>query len=292
MVEQANSRLVISLTTISSRIGMLHKVIESILIQDFEVEFDVILHVSREPYLLDEGIQELPHDLIELNKEFSNFNIRYVDNIGPYRKILPVLNDIHFGEANYDYVVTVDDDTVYPPSWLRKLYLRVVENDCVVAYRGRQLDTTKHRSFTNYRRWKHSCDDVLIPSIKTVGTGKDGIIYKPEYFHPNVLNVEDALKFCGHADDLWLKVHTALLGVKSVLINKSLNEEFKDIGEGDDNTLYNIFNKKGGNDLALSNIQKYLVCKYGVNIIDVFDFNTSLTSSWFSKRFVKSLGEL
>jgi len=280
--------LVVSLTTIHSRINKIHHVITSLLSQDVDIKFEVRLYISEEPYLLDKGIQEIPEELARLYAENSGkFSILKTTNIGPYRKFIPVLKEFYNDELNMDFLVTVDDDTVYPDSWLRKLVNEIQKRDCVIAYRGRQIScdaTSMHR----YKKWKHSNDDLLEPSILTVGTGKDGIIYKPDFFHPDVIDVQSALAVCNHADDLWLKVHTAMNGVSSMLLSSSLNEAFQDMGENDENTLYKQINKFGGNDAAMSNLIDYCWFRYRLNLLDVFNLNTTNSSSWFNERFLKS----
>lgn len=285
------SKLIVSLTTIHSRINKLNQVIESLLLQECSIPFEVKLYISKEPYLLDKGIKEIPSELLELKKKNPNkFFITYTENIGPYRKFIPVLNDYFSDRDNFSYFVTVDDDTKYPQAWLEKLVQNAKQLDCVVAYRGRVLSCDGN-SIHLYKKWKHSDDSVLVPNIKTVGTGKDGIIYKPEYFHPDVLDITSALKVCNHADDLWLKFHTAVNGVPSVLLASSLQEAFEDIGVEDENTLYRKINKHGGNDRAVQNLIKYFMERYQLNLLDVFNLNVSQSSTWLGEQFINSFSE-
>lgn len=282
------SQVIISLTTIHSRIEKLHFVIESLLQQQASLPYEVRLFISEEPYLLDEGIKSVPSELQQLaNENSGKFSINYAKNIGPYRKFLPVLTDYFKDALEFDYLVTVDDDTVYPSNWLEGLITAARANECVVAYRGRVISCDE-KSIHRYRKWEHSTASVLEPSIKTVGTGKDGIIYKPEYFHPDVIDIESALKECNHADDLWLKMHTAINGVPSVLLSSSLSEAFKDLGEEDENTLYRKINKFGGNDRAMQNLSEYFMKRYELNILDVFNQNLSKASTWFNSTFINS----
>ncbi len=282
------NELIISLTTIHSRIEKIHHVIESLLAQETDVTFKVCLFISREPYLLDEGIPTIPVQLSELEATSEGrFSVEYTENIGPYRKFMPILKDYFKDKIDFSYLVTVDDDTVYPTTWLQGLVDACKAKDCVVAYRGRKISCDES-SIHRYRKWTHSDSSVLEPDIKTVGTGKDGIIYKPEYFHPDVIDIDSALRECNHADDLWLKLHTAINGVPSVLLSSSLSDAFKDLGEDDDNTLYRKINKFGGNDKAMSNLKAYFLNRYQLNVLDVFNLNLSDSSTWFSKKFMNS----
>ncbi|GFD69175.1 hypothetical protein [Alteromonas sp. KUL106] len=282
------SKVIISLTTIHSRVDKIHHVIKSLLAQECTIQFEVKLFISEKGYLLDEGIPNVPASLQELADNYPNlFSINYTENIGPYRKFIPILKDYFFDKDDFSYFVTVDDDTKYPITWLQTLVENAQKQECVVAYRGRVLSCDS-RNIHRYKKWTHSDESVLEPNIKTVGTGKDGIIYKPEYFHPDVIDVESALRVCNHADDLWLKFHTAVNGVKSVLLASSLQEAFEDIGEEDENTLYRKINKHGGNDKAVESLVNYFLERYDLNMLDVFNLNVSNSSTWLGKKFINS----
>ncbi|WP_166638703.1 glycosyltransferase [Paraglaciecola marina] len=282
------SNLIISLTTIHSRIDKIHHVIESLLVQESPIPFKVCLFLSHEPYLLDEGVAAIPEELQQLcNENKEQLEIIYTKNIGPYRKFLPILKRYFADEIELTYLVTVDDDTVYPQHWLSTLVEACEQQKCVVAYRGRKISCDEN-AIHRYKKWTHSDDSVLIPDLKIVGTGKDGIIYKPEYFHPDVIDIENALKVCNHADDLWLKMHTTVNGVPSVLLSESLSSAFQDLGEEDENTLYRKINKFGGNDRAMENLTKYFLARYDLNILDIFNQNLSSSSTWLGKKFINS----
>lgn len=280
--------LVISLTTIHSRIHKIHHVVDSLLKQESDLAFKVCLFVSEEAYLLDHGVSELPEKLLLLQKAHGEqFEIIYTENIGPYRKFLPILKDFFEDRIDFKYLVTVDDDTVYPPSWLNNLVRACEIHDCVVAYRGRKISCDEEK-IHRYKKWSHSNSAILKPSLKTVGTGKDGIIYKPEYFHPDVIDIDSALKVCSHADDLWLKMHTSINGVATVLLSESLSAAFTDLGTEDENTLYRKINKFGGNDRAVENLIAYFLTRYDLNLLDVFNCRLSSSSTWRSKTFLNS----
>ncbi|NMH60191.1 glycosyltransferase [Alteromonas ponticola] len=282
------SSLIISLTTIHSRVDKIHLVIESLLNQQTSIDFEVRLYISDEAYLLDKGINNIPDTLQRVAKNSDGrFNVFYTQNIGPYRKFLPLLKEYFADKIDFTYLVTVDDDTVYPDNWLQGLIEANQKHNCVVAYRGRQL-VCDEESVMPYNTWIHSDSTVLQPSLKTVGTGKDGILYRPEYFHPDIVDIEQALAACNHADDLWLKVHTAINGVPSVLLAESLEEAFQDLGEEDDNTLYRKINKFGGNDVAMSNLHRYFLNRYRLNLLDVFNLNLSKSSTWLNPHFLNS----
>ena len=160
------NQIIISLTTIHSRIEKVHHVIESLLAQETNFSFKVCLFISEEPYLLDEGVKSPPQALLSLQSENpESFSINYTENIGPYRKFLPILRDYFADKLEFEYLVTVDDDTVYPPYWLNGLIEGSLKYNCVVAYRGRVLSCDEN-NIHSYKKWSHSSTSVLEPNIK------------------------------------------------------------------------------------------------------------------------------
>lgn len=238
-----------------------HRVVESLLEQEFEAaEVGITLYLSREPYLLDEGCPKPTPQLESLaDRHADRFVMQYVRNTGPYRKIFPVLEDIYaLPEADFirSLVVTADDDTLYPPNWLRDLYSAYLRHRCVVGYRGRSLVANEGR-VAPYREWSNTVSRN--PSLRNVLTGKDGILYSPLHLHPRVRDVSVALRIAPRADDLWLKAHALLLGVPAHAIHDSLAHEFPSVvPDAQLVSLYRAYNRHGGNDEAVEAIDNYL----------------------------------
>lgn len=135
----SNPEIFITLTTIKSRLAYLTDIINSLLKQTLlPVRIDI--NISTDYYLLDEGIKKNVPILYEIEKN-SLVKINWVKNTRPYRKIFPFLEE-HFSQSKaYDKIfVTVDDDTLYPDYFLKSLYQKYLEHDCVIAYRGRHLE--------------------------------------------------------------------------------------------------------------------------------------------------------
>ena len=275
------SKINVSLTTISSRLKNVHRVVDSILKQktDGKFSFQVNLYISSEPYMLDEGVRALSPELIEL-EERDNFKVHIVENIGSYRKFYFSLKSHFDGRNPVDFLVTCDDDTIYPNWWLSTLYEKCVQLDCCVAFRGRQIVYEKGERL-NYKKWLHGDDSLKQKRFQNLGTGKDGIIYKPSFFHPGVNDLEDVLKYVGHADDLWLKAHTAMNFVPTVILEPDLSKAFPETDASSKISLYHKFNRAGGNDQAMSALQNFIRHRYRVDINDFFSFNLRGNTSLF-----------
>lgn len=240
----------ISLTSISSRMATVCQTLRSLLAQSYD-DLRIHLHLSREPFLLDKGVPELPEELAQLQRESAGrLRIVYCRNIGPYRKLLPYLHE-HWGQSRL--VVTADDDTIYPADWLAGLVAGYDLYRCVVAYRGHRIGLTQD-GFANYRSWMKSRIEVN-PSPLILPTGKDGILYDTAFFPINVLNVEDALRLAPTADDLWFRWNLALNGVGVYVIKTDYTDSFTETDY--DSSLYLNYNRGGNNDRAIAKLDDH-----------------------------------
>jgi len=271
-------KFIITLTTISSRLDHIDLVIESLLAQDFPVHaYEVRLHLSKHPYLLDQGCPTPTVELQKLQRDNrGRFSIVYVENTGPYRKLLPVLNEVYEYESEEfckTLIVTADDDTAYPPYFLGRLYAHYLKYRCVIGYRGRTMRFDGGK-LVPYKKWQKTIQEN--PSLLNVPTGKDGVLYSPLHFNPKILDIALAQQHAPKADDLWIKVNTLLTGTPSFIINKELDQEFASVtGKEPEVSLYRSFNYKGGNDEAMSNLENYLMNNFDMDVDDLCTLKTS-----------------
>jgi len=271
---QATSKLTVSLTTIDSRLPHLHRVIESLHQQDVSPK-EIRLHISREPYLLDKGISPDDPHLKELQK-FPLLRVKWVDNTGPYRKIVPFLQE-HFSHhvATDELFVTVDDDTLYPPEFLRVLLETHEKHDCVVAFRGRAM-VLEAAEIASYPAWGIGLD---YPSMSNLPTGKDGVLYSTRFFTPDFVRLDDALAVAPTADDLWIKWQCGLNGVPAIVLNPiACTSDYKGFPVVDyskeyrGNSLYSSYNAnsaQGKNDDSVRKLEAYVKGLLGQSLAQV-----------------------
>lgn len=268
----------IGLTTIRGREAALKRTVDSLLAQQLPTDgrhVELHLFLSREPYLLDQGFAVLP-DFLRRRiwrsrlRPGLRLQVHWTANWGPYRKLLPLLDRLTPEQEALDpLLITADDDTLYPPDWLRRLVAAQVHWGCVVAFRGRQI-VLDQGEVLPYREWRVNDERLLRPSLLTVPTGKDGICYRLSQLDYRVRDVRKALKIAGHADDLWFKVHTLLTSTSSVLLHHSMTQQFVELGclgnalkrgvpgQPIGQTLFLSINKRGGNDLVFQECLGYL----------------------------------
>lgn len=253
----------ISMTSMSSRMATIGQTLRSMLDQSY-ADLRIHLYLSREPYLLDEGVTELPEDVVALQREAGDrLRIEYCPNWGPYRKLLPYLR-ANWGSSKL--VVTADDDTIYPSDWLAGLVEAYHNHRCVIGYRGHRINV-RGGKIAPYRSWMRSRieqnpDQLILP------TGKDGILYNTAFFPINVLNIADATRIAPTVDDLWFRWHLSLNRIAVNVINVDYKAgTFEETGY--DSSLYLNFNKGGGNDVAVGELQNYFKEKFGFDMAEL-----------------------
>lgn len=243
-------KILIGLTVMSSRLEKVHLTLESLLAQDYP-DLEVRIHASRDPFLLDQGTDEIPEAVQLLMEKQPRLSWRWVPNIGSYRKLLPILAE----EINQDQlIVTADDDTIYPANWLSTLVQYHSLFNCVICFRGHFVVFDKEY-FAPYRRWMtHGI--IENPSERVLPTGKDGVLYHASYFDRRVLDYRKALQLAPTADDIWFKWHTAINRVPVYCVETDYTtKSMLETSEGP--SLYLNFNQAGANDKAVANLHNY-----------------------------------
>lgn len=235
--------ILVSLTSTSRRVGEVAAVIGSLLAQ--ETPAPVVLWLSGEPHLLDEGIptSAIPQALRAL--EGPRFAIRHTRNIGPYRKLLPARR-IHAGA-----IVTADDDTLYPRDWLSRLRaLQLRHPGAVCALRAHRMTETRDGHLQPYLRWPAWDGDE--PGHDCFPTGKDGVLYPPDALDPRVDDEDAILELAPTNDDIWFKAAARARGTRAVAPPNHRTLPVTGIGAG----LSSLFLRHNltGNDAMLARV--------------------------------------
>jgi hypothetical protein len=190
--------VIVSLTSIPSRLGIIHLTIRSLLAQLFAAE-KIIL------WLHDSLRSQLPQSLREL--EGDVFEIRYVNLTCSHRKL------IHSLELYPDkIIVTCDDDLMYDSTWLERLYQSHTQHPKdIIAHECRLIKFIGQGQPAPYNEWKtESRADITEPWLMPVGYG--GVLYPPHCLYSDVQNRELFLHLTPKADDLWFKAMSHLAG--------------------------------------------------------------------------------
>lgn len=185
--------LVVSLTSFAEKVHEVYLVIESLAQQTCPPN-RIILWLDEKEY----SDVNLPHSLKRQCER--GLEVRYCDNIKSYKKIIPTLK-----LAPEAYILTVDDDVMYPHSMIEGL-IRTCRHHPghIYGHRGHKI-TTRGGEVRPYKRWQY-CASFSAPSHHLMLTGCEGILYPPQSLHPDVLDQSLFMQLAPNADDLWLKI--------------------------------------------------------------------------------------
>lgn len=197
--------VVIGLTTVRARLAGVVEVLRSLLAQT-TVPDEIRLHLSREPFAFDAGVleQDLPPEIRRWREE-GRVRVVWTPNLGPYRKIVPMLAEFRDRAAR---LVSADDDIVYPPDWLEKLVAAAERHpDAVIAHRAREARMRDGR-LARYQSWPIA--GRLSPELSSIflPTGNGGVLYRPRFFDGRVLDAAAFQRLCPLSDDVWLRAAT------------------------------------------------------------------------------------
>lgn len=219
------SPVYISLTSIHNRLYGVTATIDSI-ITGHVLPSHIYLFLSQDPFLLDQGVSpdflhsDTMRDLRAVYRRFPHISIVFVDNMGPHRKLLPLLAAKWTEDC---VIVTVDDHLLYPPSMLASLleYDRAAAATSVVARRARRMGLCSSSPpwmlapYTRNRRGLWPETRPARQEMLMLPTGTGGVLYRPWYFHPVVFDA-DLRNATITGDDLLFRLATLAKGVPVV----------------------------------------------------------------------------
>lgn len=190
--------LIVSLTSIPSRLGRLHLTIRSLLAGAQKPERVVL-------WLNDALRGALPDSLRRM--EGPLFEIRFAGLTSSHRKLVHAL--AAFPGAT---IVTCDDDVMYDSTWLVRLHNDHLRHpDSVIAHQCRRISYDEAGSLLPYRQWPtETRTDVAARELMPVGYG--GVLYPPDCLHGDVCNADLFLTLAPGADDIWFKAMSLLRG--------------------------------------------------------------------------------
>ena len=186
-------KLIISLTSYPARINTVNQTIESLLNQTMKAD-KVILWLAPEQFPNKE--KDLPPQLLELKEK--GLTIDWYYDIKSYKKLIPTLKK--YPDA---IIVTADDDIIYPPDWLKKLYTSYVsEKNIIWCHRAHRITMEKTSKISKYKQWNH-CLKISEPSYRNFCTTGGGVLYPPNSFYKDVLDEKKIMELAPYADDIW-----------------------------------------------------------------------------------------
>lgn len=181
--------LIVSLTTIESRLNMVADTIKSVMNQSLKPE-KIILWVNNDDF------SKIPNSLKKLEGDF--LEIKATPHKSSHKKLIPTLE--LFPDKT---IVTCDDDLIYNKNWLEKLYHSHTKYPKdIICNKAREISFYVNNNLLDYKFWNYTPKNNL---KKNLAIGEGGILYPPNSLNKIVLDYELALKLTPKADDLWFK---------------------------------------------------------------------------------------
>jgi Glycosyl transferase family 2 len=193
--------VIVSLTSIPSRLDLIHITIRSLLTQSLAAK-KVIL------WLNDSLKLHIPKTLNELQSD--RFEIKFRSLNCPHRKLIFCLDE--YPETD---IVTCDDDVIYEKDWLKKLYQdHLIYPKDIIAHECRIIKMNSDGSTQEYRHWSPvSAAGISDPWLMPIGYG--GVYYPSRSLHSDVTDQTLFLDLTPRADDLWFKSMAILAGTRT-----------------------------------------------------------------------------
>lgn len=203
--EHSDLKVYVSLTSIFQKQDSLVQTLESIKSQKYQID-KCYIYLSEESYLIDEGFAEKKitnnnlKKFLDINSDI--FEVVWTENIGSYRKLIPLLKAKMKENC---IIITVDDDSTYDPNMINNYLDEFFIHDCCIAGRCYTM------SFDNISKVTYDQSQKEIPKyLYNFHTGKGGVLYHPKFFSKTKKHIVNKKLFesnCKTADDVWFNFH-------------------------------------------------------------------------------------
>jgi hypothetical protein len=250
-INSAKSNVIISLTTYSPRLRSVYYTIESIAL-GYSRPNQVIL------WLCGDDLNDLPRSLKRLQSR--GLKIRECEDSKSYKKLVPVAS---LGKEldGVSYVMTADDDLIYPRNWLDilPLYVSSENRKQIFSQRARQV-TFKNGGLDDYANWPVITRDNHIADAGIFPTGGAGSCY-PVDFLRELSKLGDEFKdLAPEQDDIWFWAVSKHSKFGLTLINNPEMEKLvyspgtQRVSLWDKNQISDLHTHQTANDVALAKV--------------------------------------
>lgn len=202
------SQIIISLTTYPARISSVWVTIASLMRQTMK-PCKVILWLAEEQF----PEHKIPLRLEKYKK--SGLDIRFCEDLKPHKKYFYTMQEY----SDY-YIVTVDDDIIYPENFIEQLWNGHEKYpNTVICHWSHQIGFEGSDDFQPYNDWIDNTESA--PAYTTLAVGCNGILYPPGCLPKETFCEEKIKEYAFYTDDLWLKCMEIINGYKAVNCNET-----------------------------------------------------------------------
>lgn len=212
--------LIVSLTTFPDRISKVWITIATIMNQTYKPK-RIILWLANDQFKEE---ADLPDNLLRLKKR--GLEIAFCEDLKPHKKYFYTMQN-----NPEDYIVTIDDDVLYPENHLEQLWNTHLkypkEICCQYAHR---IMYDENGEIAAYEKWESCFGSSTEPSLQIMPVGCGGVLYPPGSLSKSLFKKEEIENLCPVMDDLWLKSMAVLNGTRAVLCNSGSLIYFDTVG--------------------------------------------------------------
>lgn len=194
--------VVVSLTSIPSRLRTLHITIRSMMLQTYK-PLKIVLWLHEDLH------NQLPKALRALQGDL--FEIRYSKYTFSHRKLIHSLVD--FPEVP---IITCDDDVIYHSDTIKGIYEAHLKNPgCVIGNKCREI-AYGNDGVLSYNQWPFLVDGKFYHKELIMPVGAFCVLYPVGALHHQVHDVNLFMELAPRADDLWFKAMALKNGTSSI----------------------------------------------------------------------------
>lgn len=202
-----NKLLIVSITTYGARAMTTYLSIESIMHQTLKPN-KIILFLDQNEFTE----KNLPLSIKRL--QTRGLEIIYTEDTKSYKKLIPALK-----EYSEDIIITIDDDVIYPPDIIERLYRQHINYPKdVICCHAHVISFDNEGNTIPYLNWPDVPSGTGGRSRSFLPVGIGGILYPPHCLSQEVFNQEMISRLSPTADDLWFKIMAILNGVNCVKV--------------------------------------------------------------------------
>lgn len=245
--EERLPRVIVSLTSFPGRIETIWICLESLLRQTYKPD-KLILWLADSQF----PDRKIPDSLCRLQDK--GLTIEWRDNLRAHTKY-------HYAMQEYpdDIIITVDDDSYYPPTLIENLIkMHNQYPGYICSNRCHLMKYYKSGELKPYRKWLHNFSpNGTIESDSLFFTGVGGVLYPPHCMPTILFNFDVVKDICLFADDVWLNFCARKKGTR-IVTDGVFNKDFICICDSQNEKLVNVNVISEGNDKQIKAVREYL----------------------------------
>lgn len=250
-----NKKVIVSLTTFPARIDRIWIVIECMLRQSIKPD-KLILWLSKDQFSSEDV---LPKKLLSLKKRGLEIAMCEGD-LRSHKKYFYSLQ--HYPN---DYIVTIDDDLLYPSFLIKELLdLNSRFPGTIACHRGLKIKADEN-NVIRYNKLEYIYGGEG-PARDIFFTTGGGTLFTKQSFIPEVINKDVFMQYCKYADDVWLNLMAQFN--KTEVVKSDNHFEPIPLFNFHNITLSSVNVDGGLNDKQLSDVRAYYSNTFSLGAFD------------------------